>query len=179
MSDFVPTWLYCKVHNKTGLKYLGKTIQNPYKYPGSGVYWTNHINKHGNDVSTVWAHLYHDKETLVKESLFFSKVYNIVEDSSWANLTEENGTSGGKTYQRSANHNKKMSRSLTGIIFSEEHRKNISEANKGRKKGPMSDDSKLKKSIALTGRKKSTATKEKMRLAALRQHEIARTKGVK
>jgi hypothetical protein len=48
-KEFVPTWLYVKVHNKTGLKYLGKTIQDPYKYGGSGVHWSSHVKKHGND----------------------------------------------------------------------------------------------------------------------------------
>jgi len=45
-------YLYLKTHNKTGLKYLGKTIQNPYKYQGSGEYWIPHIKKHGYDVTT-------------------------------------------------------------------------------------------------------------------------------
>ena len=36
-------YLYKKTHNKTGLKYLGKTIsKDPYTYSGSGVYWTRH-----------------------------------------------------------------------------------------------------------------------------------------
>ena len=39
-------YLYIKTHNVTGLKYLGKTTQDPYKYKGSGKRWTNHINKH-------------------------------------------------------------------------------------------------------------------------------------
>jgi len=45
-------FLYKKTHNKTGLKYLGKTQQDPYKYKGSGTYWTRHLAIHGNDVST-------------------------------------------------------------------------------------------------------------------------------
>ena len=40
-------YLYVKTHRITGLKYLGKTKQDPYKYRGSGVYWTSHIKKHG------------------------------------------------------------------------------------------------------------------------------------
>ena len=36
-------YLYVKTHNKSGLKYLGKTIQNPFKYKGSGTYWLRHI----------------------------------------------------------------------------------------------------------------------------------------
>jgi hypothetical protein len=32
-------YLYKKIHNKTGLKYLGKTTQNPYSYQGSDTGW--------------------------------------------------------------------------------------------------------------------------------------------
>ena len=35
-----PTYLYVKQHNKTGLKYFGKTTKkDPLKYKGSGLYW--------------------------------------------------------------------------------------------------------------------------------------------
>lgn len=44
--------LYIKTHNITGLKYFGKTIKNPFKYKGSGKYWTRHLAIHGNDVTT-------------------------------------------------------------------------------------------------------------------------------
>lgn len=44
--------LYVKTHNKTGLKYLGYTKRDPFKYKGSGYCWVPHIRKHGNDVST-------------------------------------------------------------------------------------------------------------------------------
>ena len=29
-----PTYIYIKQHLKTGLKYLGKTVKDPYKYLG-------------------------------------------------------------------------------------------------------------------------------------------------
>lgn len=45
-------YLYVKTHNITGLKYLGQTKQNPFKYKGSGTYWLRHIKKYGNDIST-------------------------------------------------------------------------------------------------------------------------------
>lgn len=166
MYEFVPTWLYCKIHNKTGLKYLGKTISDPYQYTGSGVYWNNHLSKHGNDVTTVWAHLYTDQDLLTEEALFFSKVFNIVESNEWANLTEENGRTSGKMYERTPDHNAKMSQSLTGRKFTNEHKKNISISSTGCKRGPMSTESKLKKSIALTGKTVSESTKEKMKKIA-------------
>ena len=46
-------YLYIKTHNKTGLKYLGKTKNsNPHKYTGSGTTWLEHIKHYGRDIST-------------------------------------------------------------------------------------------------------------------------------
>lgn len=45
-------YLYLKTHNTTGLKYLGKTVKDPSTYKGSGLHWTRHLAKHGNDVNT-------------------------------------------------------------------------------------------------------------------------------
>jgi len=45
-------YLYVKIHKLTNLKYLGKTIKDPFKYKGSGKYWLKHIRKHGNNVDT-------------------------------------------------------------------------------------------------------------------------------
>ena len=45
-------YLYLKTHAKTGLKYLGKTITDPYTYLGSGKRWRRHLAKHGNDIIT-------------------------------------------------------------------------------------------------------------------------------
>lgn len=95
MSIYQPTWLYIKQHNQTGLKYFGKTIQDPYKYPGSGLRWTRHIRKHGDDVSTIWCKLFSDKDELIKFAIKFSEENNIVESKEWANLKIENGTTGG------------------------------------------------------------------------------------
>jgi hypothetical protein len=49
-----PTYyLYLKKHKKTGLKYLGKTIQDPHTYSGSGKEWTAHLAQYGNNVETI------------------------------------------------------------------------------------------------------------------------------
>lgn len=125
---FTPTWLYVKEHNVTGLKYLGKTTADPYTYQGSGVHWTNHIKKHGNDVTTSWAHLYNDPAILQNEALFFSKVFDVVNSSKWANLMVEDGFTGGNTYIRTPEHNLLMSEATTGKKmpegFGEKVRKN-------------------------------------------------------
>ena len=46
-------YLYIKTHNKTGLKYLGKTTaKDPHKYHGSGADWRTHLKEHGIDYTT-------------------------------------------------------------------------------------------------------------------------------
>jgi hypothetical protein len=94
---FKPTWLYLKQHNTTGLKYFGKTVRDPEKYFGSGVRWTNHLEKHGYDVSTIWKRLFTSEEELVQFALEYSKVNNIVESTDYANLIPEDGKIGGDT----------------------------------------------------------------------------------
>lgn len=87
-------YLYLKTHNKTGLKYLGKTIQDPFKYKGSGTYWRNHCNIHGYDVSTQILGEYETIEALKKDSIRISEELNIVDDPSYANLKIEEGNGG-------------------------------------------------------------------------------------
>lgn len=99
---YKPTWLYIKQHNQTGLKYFGKTTRDDIdRYKGSGRYWTRHLKKHGSEVTTIWKHLYTDKDTLVEEALAFSIAHNIVNAVNgngkkiWANEKVENGLDGG------------------------------------------------------------------------------------
>ena len=114
MGEFKPTWLYIKQHVETGLKYFGKTTRkDPFKYLGSGVYWTRHLDKHGKNISTTRTCLFNDKESLVEYAIKFSKEYNIVESTEWANLKVEDGLMGG-------NHNR----------FTPEGRKILSEKSK-------------------------------------------------
>jgi len=92
---FKPTYLYIKIHNQTGLKYFGKTVNDPYKYKGSGTYWLRHLEKHGCDITTKIIGYYTNKEECKEAAINFSKSENIVESSDWANLCHENGTDGG------------------------------------------------------------------------------------
>lgn len=90
-------FLYKKTHLVTGLKYLGKTTKaDPKKYKGSGVYWTAHCKKYGYDVSTEILKECSSLEELRQWGMHYSKLWNVVESSEWANLCEENG-SGGNT----------------------------------------------------------------------------------
>ena len=88
-------YLYVKTHNKTGLKYLGKTkLKDPHKYTGSGVYWLRHLKIHGKDYSTEILCECTSKEDLRKQGIYYSNLWNIVEDESWANLCPETGDGG-------------------------------------------------------------------------------------
>lgn len=93
----LPTYLFVKQHNITGLKYFGKTTKkDPVSYKGSGKYWKRHIKKYGiYDIQTIWYKLFTDKNELVQFALDFSKRNDIVNSEEWANLKEENGLDGG------------------------------------------------------------------------------------
>lgn len=100
---FIPTWLYIKRHNRTGLLYFGKTSQsNVMRYKGSGTYWKNHLKQHGNDVTTIWSELFLIEDDLLEFSQFFTEFYNIVKSTDttnkkiWANLVPEDGKMGGQ-----------------------------------------------------------------------------------
>ena len=97
------TYLYLKTHRVTGLKYLGKTTQDPYKYKGSGLRWTRHLAKHGNDVSTLILFESEDKQQIKNQGQYYSDLWNIVNDQSFANMRPETGdggdTSGCKNYR--------------------------------------------------------------------------------
>ena len=92
--------LYIATHNKTGLKYFGKTTRHLLKedlqkqYHGSGTFWRNHLKKYGDEVTMEVYGVYNEDE--VKEiALKFSKENNIVESKEWANLVNEDGLYGG------------------------------------------------------------------------------------
>jgi len=181
MPIYKPTWLYVKKHNQTGLMYFGKTTSNdPVRYPGSGKYWQLHLKKHGRDVTTLWCHLYDNKESLIEEALSFSKSHNIVGSDEWANLKPENGIDGGaivgrviseETKQKigNANRGRKMSKEFCQIR-SEKQKGNIPwnkgkkgvqvGANKGKKFGPPSEEHRAKISKMLKGKPKPPRSKE-------------------
>lgn len=87
-------YLYVKTHNKTGLKYLGKTKNDPYTYQGSGTHWKRHIKKHGYDVRTEILFQSENIQEFKQKCIFYSNLWNIVDSDDWANLVEENGVGG-------------------------------------------------------------------------------------
>lgn len=86
--------LYIKTHNTTGMKYLGKTTRNPFKYRGSGKLWLRHLRKYGNDVTTEVVAEFEDQLECTEFAVRLSKDLNVVASDQWANLIEENGLDG-------------------------------------------------------------------------------------
>jgi len=149
-------YLYLKTHNKTGLKYLGKTEQDPFVYEGSGVHWKRHLAKHGNDVTTEILFETDDMEEFKRVGLEYSEKWNIVESAEFANLMVENGCGGDNSHN-----------------FTDETRRRLSEAAKLR---PMpdrtgatfnwSDEARQKQSIRMTGTTKTITDEERQRRSA-------------
>ena len=89
-------YLYVK-QSPYGLKYLGKTTLDPYKYKGSGKIWKRHINKHNltrDDITTEILFESYSNDEIREMGILYSKKFNVVESSEWANLIEESGTGG-------------------------------------------------------------------------------------
>jgi hypothetical protein len=85
-------YLYVKTHNKTGLKYLGKTTsKNPHKYKGSGADWKTHLKEYGADYTTEIIKECQTNEELNQWGRYYSKLWNVVESTDWANRIPETG----------------------------------------------------------------------------------------
>ncbi len=150
--------LYIKTHNKTGFKYLGHTIKDPFIYQGSGKHWRLHIKKHGYDVTTEILGQFETPETLKVAGIFYSKFHNVVDSENWANLIEEHGIGGGGP------------RSL-------EARMKMSLAAKGKKKSPEAISKMAKTKLGnknRLGKKHSIETREKIRNSSLKQWDEGR-----
>ena len=178
-NNYKPTWLYIKQHNITGLKYFGKTIsKDPYSYRGSGNRWINHLKIHGDDISTLWCELFTNVDVLVEFATQFSIENKIVESDMWANLIDENGLDGGgspsietrnkigtankgrKLPARTDTHKAIRLKNLTGSCISEETRIKMSIAQKGRY---VSDKTKQKIRDFNLGKTKSQEIIEKIK----------------
>ena len=124
-------YLYVKTHNKTGLKYLGKTSKDPYTYPGSGVDWKAHLKEYGIDHSTEIIKECNSNQELSEWGRYYSKLWNVAESNEWANRIPETGGGsnhteerkelfrqqqlGRKKSPRSDNHRQNLSESLKGV----------------------------------------------------------------
>lgn len=124
MSHKIVT-LYIKTHNKTGLKYFGKTCgKNSNLYRGSGKHWVRHIKKHGYDVTTEVVGVFEDLIWCSLFALEFSHVNDIVKSKNWANLKPENGLDGGFDHiNDNVTEELKRQRVLNGKRFAEQGHK--------------------------------------------------------
>jgi hypothetical protein len=143
-------YLYVKTHIKTGLKYLGMTTKSdPFLYSGSGIYWKNHLQKHGYEYTTEILKKCKNKDEIKEWGLYYSKLWNIVESKDWANLKEEQGDGGspslegiqrlsklakGKTYEERYGIETaiKKKEKLKNKVVSNDTRTRMSESRKGK-----------------------------------------------
>lgn len=70
------------------------TKNDPFKYLGSGKYWKRHLKKYGKDITTEILFETESKDEFVEKGIYYSNLFNIVEDESWANLRIECGDGG-------------------------------------------------------------------------------------
>jgi hypothetical protein len=173
--------LYIATHNKTGLKYFGKTKKYlteeelQLKYHGSGSMWKKHLKEFGDDVTMKVVGTY-DLEEASSIALKFSDENDIVNSDKWANLIPEDcftgggGVNTGLTYEEYYGEERaKLIKKKISRIKSSEERQKISKALTGREgnnKGKtFSDDTKIKMSVAASKRERqpfSEEAKEKM-----------------
>jgi hypothetical protein len=163
--------LYIATHNKTGLKYFGKTKRyftevDLLKYGGSGIYWNRHIKIHGKDISMKIYGIY-NIEDVKAIALKFSTDNNIVNENGkkvWANEIIEDGLDAGGTigYSHSEETKEKQRKYAKNNKHSEETKLKISNSCKG-KIVSHSEETKLKISNSRKGLKHSEETKLKMR----------------
>ena len=182
---FLPTYLYIKTHNITGLKYFGKTTGNPYNYRGSGKYWIAHLKKHNNNVTTEIIGYFDNKEECISVATKFSidnDIVNAVNENNkkiWANQIIENGTDGGVTrinFHHSDETRKLISEAHKGKTMSEAAKEKIRNArakqtNIGMRGKILSQETKAKLRKANLGKKHSDATKQK-RSQSLKGHIV-------
>ena len=171
-------YIYVKTHLDTGLKYLGKTNNpNPHTYKGSGLRWMRHIEKHGYNVKTEILRECYTNDEVREWGLYYSNLLNVVESDEWANIKPESGNGGiyvkeiaekisksntGK--KRSDEAKEKMRQAAIGKIFTEEHRKKLSEARRNRSiKYQHSEETKRKIKESQVGRPLTEEHKAKLR----------------
>lgn len=181
INDIPLTYLYIKTH-QTGLKYFGKTCQDPYLYSGSGTRWINHIRKHGNFVETTILGCFTSSKEIFEVATKFSIENSIVESKEWANCRIENGLDGGSNGPHSEATKKLISEKNKGVPKSSEAREKMKEyhsikreKNLSKQKKKLSEEERLEKrkeagkkiSKALTGKKRKPFSAETRRKISL------------
>lgn len=123
--------LYLKT-SPLGLKYLGKTTKDPYKYIGSGKVWLRHIKKNNIQADTIKTEILFETYDLQKfkdVAREISAKLNIVESTDFANLKSEEGDGGDTSkhidYSNPVFHKKGRADHLNGVNLTEEERKKL------------------------------------------------------
>jgi hypothetical protein len=88
-------YLYIKQCSHCNLKYFGKTIQDPFKYKGSGKHWRNHLKKHAAYPVNIELYSFESLEQANIFAISFSEENNIVKSKNWANEIIETALDGG------------------------------------------------------------------------------------
>lgn len=195
--------LYVKTHRKTGLRYLGQTSKDPFSYCGSGIDWKKHLREHGKDFDTIILYQSSNKQDINDQGRFYSTYYNVVNavddygNKIWANRILETGGGscptdetreklrssqlGRKKPPRTKDHCENLSKSTKGIqkTRSAEHQKALTDSIKTNWE---KNDSRRSKTAAVgkanKGRKASSDTIEKQRLAMLKYWELKKSQTV-
>jgi hypothetical protein len=124
-------YLYIKTHNKTGLKYLGKTTaKDPHKYHGSGADWRTHLKEHGIDYTTEIVRECQTNKELYEWGRHYSNLWNVVESTEWANRIPETGGGANHTEERKELF-RQQQLGKKKSPRTDAHKKNLSNATKG------------------------------------------------
>jgi hypothetical protein len=178
----------------TGLQYLGKTNKDPFKYKGSGIVWTRHLKKYGNDVDTEILLETTDHSEIKLWGKYYSNLWNIVESKDWANLKPEEGDGGNMGpagakkvseklkghpnwgVPRTAETNKKLSESMKEVLSNlspEEHSIRIKNSCSSEKSWTPERKNKISK--ALTGKSRTSENKLNSQKSAIRHRDSLTT----
>jgi hypothetical protein len=178
-------YLYVKTHITTGLKYLGKTVRDPYKYKGSGTHWIRHLKKYGEEHTTEVLLETTDKILFKETAIYYSNLFDVVKSIEWANIVPEQGD-GGDTSQSPAYQSHIESKNFLygekngfyGKTHSEETKRKISEKNTGRLKGkPKSDETRKRMSENNARNRLGKAPWNKGKSTGPQSPELRRKKG--
>lgn len=150
-------YLLLKTHKSTGLKYLCRhetfNSDTCHKYPGSGIYWRRHLDKHGYDLDTKILAECDSAEEFKNIATHYSNLFDVVDSKEFANLVPEEGQGGSGPAKMRKNHcgwrgfrltgednpskrkevRDKISEKLKGRILTDEWKAKLSESAKGRK----------------------------------------------
>lgn len=158
-------YLYLK-QSPLGLKYLGITTRDPYKYLGSGKYWRRHLKAHNFSASDIKTEIIFSsviEEELNNVALKYSEEFKIVESKEFANLMPESGMDCTLGRHCSEETKRKISESNKGRQLSKESIAKILKNRKSNKGFKHSEETKRKLSEWRKGKKLSKETIEKMR----------------